>query len=72
MPPEAQLDWKEITGEEERTYHFPGGDRYTVREVVKLCVRPSGNHRLETKDGKKHIIRAGWIAIEAKSSHWSC
>lgn len=65
------LNWVEIDGEETRTYVFPGECEVTVVGVNRLCVRPSGNHRLETASGEKWIVAAGWIAIRSRASHWS-
>ncbi len=50
--------------EASRTYTFPGGDKITLTNVTALLVRPSGNHRLQTGDGRLHIVPAGWIHIE--------
>jgi hypothetical protein len=64
------FEWKEISGETCRTYIFPGG-KYDVYNVRRLCVRPSGTHRLETENGHKYIIPTGWIAIEIVAEAWS-
>lgn len=53
--------------ETERVYHFPKGDRVVLRNVFELVVRPSGTHRLKTKDKKMHIVPTGWIHIEILS-----
>ncbi len=60
-----------ITGEDSRTYHFPGGNQLTIPNVTGLYVRPSGSHRLETKSGGKYIVAAGWLAIEVVAPAWS-
>lgn len=65
------LEWITIAGEKSRTYIFPGGNRVTVEGVVTLCVRPSGTHRLQTQNGKKVIVAAGWLAIEVDATEWS-
>ena len=59
--------------ENSRTYLFPGGDTITVPQVRELLVRPSGNHRLKTADGRLHIIASGWLAIsiEDDSKEWT-
>lgn len=67
---EAELIWSETKGEKSRTYYYDEEVTFTVDNVVKLCVRPSGNHRLETADGTKFIIAAGWIAIEIDAPAW--
>jgi hypothetical protein len=57
--------------ETRRTYHFLGGERLELRDVVALCVRPSGTHRLETADGRKWIVPPGWLAIELEVAAWT-
>lgn len=64
-----ELVFVEVKGEKSRTYIF-SETAYTIHNVVKLCVRPSGNHRLEDKDGKKYIIKADWLAIEIDAEQW--
>jgi hypothetical protein len=64
-------DFKEITAPEKcRTYVFPAGE-VTVSNVSRVCVRPSGSHRLETTSGEKYIIPSGWIAIKIDAETWS-
>ncbi len=57
--------------EKKRTYLFPGGNKVEVENVCAVCVRPSGNHRLETTDGRKLIVAAGWLSIELTMSAWT-
>ncbi len=57
--------------ERKRTYHYADGGKMEIFNVVALCVRPSGSHRLETKDGRKWIIAAGWMAIELDMDEWT-
>lgn len=64
------LEFVNITGERWRTYTFGDGS-VTVENVVKLCVRPSGTHRLETADGKKLIVAANWLTISVDADAWS-
>lgn len=65
------LEFKKLTfPEASRTYVFPTGN-ITVKDVVKICVRPSGTHRLETSTGKKYIIPTGWLGIEVEAAQWS-
>ncbi len=66
-----ELVWQEIKGETQRNYIFPGGEKYVALNVRKLCVRPSGNHRLELHDGTKVIVKSGWLAIEIYADNWS-
>ena len=50
--------------ERKRMYHFPDGKTFTLTDVTHLLARPSGTHRLQTSDGRKWIVAAGWLAIE--------
>ena len=63
----AVLDWHNVQ-EGSRTYHYAGGETMEFKEVTRVCVRPSGNHRLEMKNGDKAIVAAGWRAITFKDS----
>ncbi|HEC63964.1 hypothetical protein LCGC14_2857970 [marine sediment metagenome] len=49
--------------ETERVYDFGGGDKVVLKDVRELIVRPSGTHRITTKDKRMHIIPTGWIHI---------
>lgn len=57
--------------EQNRTYTFPGGSVITLNDVVSINVSKSGTHRINTKDGKKHIIPSGWIHIEFDAADWT-
>lgn len=70
MKPE-KLEFAEISGENSRTYLFPKGAELTVFGVTKICVRPSGTHRLESAGGFKYIVPAGWIGIRIDAGEWS-
>ena len=67
---EMGLVFQTVKGEQRRTYTFPNGT-VAVDNVVRICVRPSGSHRLETADGRKFIIAAGWLSIEVVAERWS-
>jgi hypothetical protein len=54
-----------------RVYHFKGGETVTLTNVIALRVSPSGFHRLETADGKKHIVAPGWQHVEFEADGWS-
>lgn len=58
------------THEKSRTYFYYNG-RITIKNVTRVCVRPSGSHRLETSSGEKYIIHDGWMAIRINSDAWS-
>lgn len=65
----APLEFIEIM-EQNRTYHFPNGV-VTLVGVVSINVSKSGTHRINTADGKKHIIPTGWIHIEFDAEKWT-
>lgn len=65
------MEFKEIDkGERSRTYVFPHG-RFTIKNAVRVCVRPSGSHRVEDTEGGKYIIPAGWLALKVEADTWS-
>jgi hypothetical protein len=66
----APLEFAELKGEAFRRYHFPNGV-FTVENVIGLCIRPSGTHRLNTADGRKFVVPTGWLAIEVGAESWS-
>ncbi len=53
-----------------RAYHFPEST-LVIQNVCRICIRPSGTHRLETKDGRKWIVPTGWMAIEIDMDAWT-
>jgi len=64
-------EFKEATTpERSRTYVFPDGE-VTIRNMTKVCVRPSGSHRVETANGEKYIVSPGWLAIKVDADAWS-
>ena len=66
-----ELEFKPVTaGEKSRTYIF-GSGKVRIENVERVCVRPSGGHRLETADGRKFIVNSGWLAIEIEAESWS-
>lgn len=48
--------------EPRRVYVFPDRE-IVIEDIVAVCVRASGNHRVETASGDKWIIASGWLAI---------
>jgi hypothetical protein len=60
----TKLDPPEIA----RTYTFPNGDRVVLKNVTHFLARESGTHRLQTADGKLHIVPGGWIHIELEAA----
>ena len=57
--------------EQDRLYVFPGGETIFVEAVVKFGVGKSGTHRLEAKDGQRHIIAPGWLQIKITAGEWT-
>lgn len=43
-----------------QVYVFKGGTTVTLPNVTELVIRPSGDHRLTTADGMRHIVAPGW------------
>jgi hypothetical protein len=56
------MDFKTVN-EKKRSYDFGNGNLLTFENVESICVRPSGTHRLNLKDGKKVIVKNRWLAI---------
>ena len=56
--------------EQNRTYHFTNG-LITLKDVESINVSKSGTHRINTKDGKKHIIPTGWLHVEFDAADWT-
>jgi hypothetical protein len=56
--------------EQDRTYHFPHG-KVTLMGIDSINVSKSGTHRINTIDGKKHIIPPGWLHIEFNAPEWT-
>lgn len=65
------IEFQEVKGERSRTYMFGDGEPLRIENVVRLCVRPSGTHRIETAAGQKIIVRCGWRAIFVDCDEWS-
>lgn len=56
--------------EQNRTYHFHNG-KVVINNIKSINVSKSGTHRINTYDGKKHIIPAGWLHIEFDAADWT-
>jgi hypothetical protein len=50
--------------EHSRTYRWSDGFTLTLVNVTHFLARESGTHRLQTGDGKLHIVPVGWRHIE--------
>jgi len=57
--------------EQSRTYYFPNNSKVKIFGVESINVSKSGTHRINTTDGKKHIIPFGWIHIEFDAKDWT-
>lgn len=67
MRKESFGDWINLEGvETTRTYHFPGGDTYTVDMPGRLFVKKSGSHKLVDNKGTMHYIRGSWLTFSAE------
>lgn len=68
----ADIAWTVLDKpERRRTYHFPGGLTATFEDVVKVEVRESGKHRIETASGRKAFIAPGWLWMEIETDEWT-
>lgn len=57
--------------EKMRVYIFAGGEKVSFENVTGLAVSKSGTHRLETVDGRKHIVPVGWLSITLEMDDWT-
>ncbi len=68
----SSIKWTELNPpERRRTYHFSGYS-VTFENVLKIEVRESGKHRIETADGRKAFVATGWFCLEIDVDEWSC
>lgn len=54
-----------------REYTFPCRNVVRIEKAARISVSESGTHRIETEDGRKHIIPKGWIHIELDVPEWT-
>jgi len=57
--------------ERERTYVFPDAQEISFKNVEAICIRESGNHRLNLQSGKKAIVKNEWRAIILDTDEWT-
>jgi hypothetical protein len=57
--------------EKSRVYTFPGGETVRLENVTHFLARESGTHRLQTGDGKLHVVPAGWVHIEIEAGKFT-
>ena len=47
---------------QDRIYEFPNG-KVEIKDVISINVSKSGTHRINTKDGLKHLVPFGWLHL---------
>lgn len=68
----ADTKWVELNPpEKKRMYLFPGGEVVAFENVVRVEVRESGKHRIETRDGRKAFVAPGWWVMEIVADDWT-
>lgn len=68
----AEINWTVLDpAEKSRTYYFADKQVLHIKDVVKIEVRSSGKHRIETKDGKKFWVNTGWLWMEIDTPEWT-
>ena len=55
---------------QDRVYEFANGT-VEIKNIISINVSKSGTHRLNTEDGKKHIVPSGWLHIEFNADEWT-
>lgn len=69
---ESGINWTELKGEQKRTYYFPGNVSVTFENVVRIEIRQSGKHRIETAEGGKAFVSPGWLWLTIEAKEWTC
>lgn len=64
---ETDLEFTDISSEEEREYVFPGGDVVVIKTPLFLHVSSSGGHRVFDSAGYSHYIPPTWIHLRWKA-----
>lgn len=57
--------------EKSRTYTFPNNEKIALLNVTHFLARESGTHRLQTADGKLHIVPVGWLHVEIEAGSFT-
>jgi hypothetical protein len=66
------INWTELDPpERKRTYYFPGGEFVTFENVMRVEVRESGKHRIQTGAGRKAFVCPGWLWMEIDVDDWT-
>jgi len=64
--------WTKIEPPERaRTYRYADGWLVRFDSVTAVAISESGTHYIETVDGGKHIVAAGWLAIHLDMDSWT-
>jgi hypothetical protein len=67
----SNLDFKDISSNEWREYHFPNKEVIRLEKPLWLHVSKNG-HRVFTEDGLSHYIPNGWLHLTWKADpHFS-
>lgn len=65
----SKIEFTEVY-QQDRIYKFPNMN-LEIKDVISINVSKSGTHRINTKDGKKHIVPKGWCGIEFEAQDWT-
>ena len=57
--------------EQDRIYYFPQNETVEIENVISINVSKNGTHRINTSEGKKHIVPKGWLHIEFNAEKWT-
>ena len=60
---ESNLQFTDISSEQQRTYTFPDGELTHIQQPCWLAVSVSGGHRLLDSAGVCHYVPSGWIHL---------
>lgn len=63
----TDYEFKDISTEEYRVYHFPQLESIRINNPTHLHVSASGGHRILDADGVSHYIPSGWLHLKWKA-----
>lgn len=67
------IKWIQLDPPEKlRRYHFTKDSVIEFENVVRVEIRPSGKHRIETAEGRKAFVASGWLWMEIETDEWTC
>ena len=68
-----KIKWIKLNPPERmRVYTFPGPHKIAFKDVVRIEIRDSGKHRIETADGRKAFVAPDWYLLEIDTDKWTC